>query len=69
VGFDSTGRLIAPLDITALTSACEELISSQELREKLGGAGRDFVRVRWSPESMLKSIHAAYESAFERLNA
>ncbi|MGE4285421.1 MAG: glycosyltransferase family 4 protein [Phycisphaerae bacterium] len=69
VVFDSTGRLIAPLDIASLTSACEELISSKELREMLGAAGREFVRERWSPESMLKSIYAAYETAFERLNA
>ncbi len=59
---DNTGRLIAPEDVDALTAACEELLNNPTLCEKLGEYGRDFVKQKFSPNTMTDTIQAVYES-------
>lgn len=57
---DNTGRLVEPKDVEHLTSACAELISNMELREKLGRQGREFVKDKFAPKTMVDSIEAIY---------
>jgi glycosyltransferase involved in cell wall biosynthesis len=58
---ENTGRLIQPKDIEQLTEACVELIEDKELRDKLGNAGREFVKDKFAPETMVDTIEAVYE--------
>ena len=58
---DKTGRLIEPKNVAQLTEACAELIQDRDLREKLGSAGRDFVKERFAPETMVDTIERVYE--------
>jgi glycosyltransferase involved in cell wall biosynthesis len=58
---ESTGRLIEPKNIEQLIKACAELIEDKELRDKLGKAGREFVKDKFAPETMVDTIEAVYE--------
>jgi glycosyltransferase involved in cell wall biosynthesis len=57
----STGRLIEPKNVDQLTTACAELIADKELRERLGRQGRDFVKDKFAPNTMVDTIEAVYE--------
>jgi glycosyltransferase involved in cell wall biosynthesis len=57
---ENTGRLIAPENVEQLTTACSELIQDKSLREKLGANGREFVREKFSPDTMVDTIEAVY---------
>ncbi len=57
---ENTGRLIAPENVEQLTAACAELIQDKGLREKLGVQGREFVREKFSPDTMVDTIEAVY---------
>ncbi len=57
---DSTGRLIEPGNIEHLTAACAELIEDKELREKLGRQGRDSVKEKFAPDTMVNAIENVY---------
>jgi len=57
---ENTGRLIVPENIKQLTAACAELIRDKALREKLGANGREFVRKKFSPDTMVDTIEAVY---------
>jgi glycosyltransferase involved in cell wall biosynthesis len=57
---ENTGRLIAPKNVEQLTTACAELIQDKALREKLGANGREFVREKFSPDTMVDTIEAVY---------
>lgn len=57
---ENTGRLIAPKNVEQLTAACAELIKDKALREKLGAQGREFVREKFSPDTMVDTIEAVY---------
>jgi glycosyltransferase involved in cell wall biosynthesis len=57
---EDTGRLIEPKNVEQLTNACAELIEDKDLREKLGRAGREFVKERFASEKMVDSIEALY---------
>jgi glycosyltransferase involved in cell wall biosynthesis len=57
---ENTGRLIAPENVEQLTAACAELIQDKGLREKLGLQGREFVREKFSPDTMVDTIEGVY---------
>ena len=57
---DNTGRLIEPKNVEQLIIACEQLLSDAELREKLGRAGREFVKEKFAPDTMVDSIEDVY---------
>jgi glycosyltransferase involved in cell wall biosynthesis len=57
---EKTGRLIEPKNVEQLTAACAELIEDKNLREKLGKAGREFVKERFAPETMVDRIEGIY---------
>jgi len=58
---ENTGRLIQPKNIEQLIKACAELMGDKELRDRLGKAGREFVREKFAPETMVDAIEAVYE--------
>lgn len=58
---EKTGRLIEPKNVEQLTAACAELIEDKNLREKLGKAGREFVKERFAPEFMVDKIEEVYK--------
>ena len=57
----NTGRLIEPKNIEQLSQACAELIADKDLRERIGAAGREFVKEKFAPETMANTIEAVYE--------
>ena len=63
---ENTGRLIEPKNIEKLRKACAELIGDQDLRDKLGKAGRDFVKEKFAPETMVDAIEMVYKKLLEK---
>ena len=57
---ENTGRLIEPKNVEQLTKACAELIEDKDLRERLGEAGRESVKEKFAPETMVDKIEAVY---------
>ncbi len=58
---ENTGRLIEPKNVEQLTKACAELIEDKDLRDKLGRAGRDFVKEKFAPKTMVDTIESVYK--------
>jgi len=58
---NETGFLIRPGDREALTRRLLQLARDQELRERLGQRGRQFVRERFAVEAMVESIYNLYQ--------
>jgi glycosyltransferase involved in cell wall biosynthesis len=58
---ENTGRLIEPKNVEQLTAACAELIENKKLREKLGEQGREFVKEKFAPGTMVDAIEKLYE--------
>jgi glycosyltransferase involved in cell wall biosynthesis len=58
---EKTGRLIEPKNIEQLIRACAELIENAELRNKLGKSGRESVKEKFAPETMVNVIEGVYE--------
>jgi glycosyltransferase involved in cell wall biosynthesis len=56
----NTGRLIEPKNIEQLTKACAELIEDESLRKKLGETGRESVKEKFAPKTMVDTIEAVY---------
>jgi glycosyltransferase involved in cell wall biosynthesis len=56
-----TGRLIEPGNVEELTEACAELIANENLRIRLGENGRNFVREKFSPRTMVDTIEKVYK--------
>ncbi|NIP28071.1 MAG: glycosyltransferase [Phycisphaerae bacterium] len=56
-----TGRLIEPKNIEQLTKACAELIEDKNLRERLGKQGREFVKEKFEPKTMVDKIEQLYK--------
>lgn len=56
-----TGRLVEPVNVKQLTESCAELIANEDLRKKLGQAGREFVKEKFSPKTMVDKIEQIYE--------
>jgi len=57
---ENTGRLIEPKNVEQLTKACAELIEDEDLRKKLGENGRESVKEKFAPETMVDTIEAVY---------
>ena len=57
---ENTGRLIPPKNVDLLTAACAELIGDKSLREKLGARGRESVKTRFAPDTMVDTIETVY---------
>jgi glycosyltransferase involved in cell wall biosynthesis len=57
---EKTGRLVEPKNVKQLTAACTELIRDKALREKIGARGREFVKEKFSPKTMVDKIEAVY---------
>jgi glycosyltransferase involved in cell wall biosynthesis len=58
---ENTGRLIEPKNVEQLTNACAELIENKELREELGRAGRESIKEKFAPETMVDMIESVYK--------
>jgi glycosyltransferase involved in cell wall biosynthesis len=58
-----TGLLVPPRDVTALRSALERLLADGELRRRMGEAGRERVRERFSWPAVTDATIEAYEHA------
>jgi len=56
----TNGFLISPGDVDALASCLDRLVSSPDLRKRLGAAGRECVG-RFSRERMLSDLDAVYQ--------
>lgn len=57
---DETGLLLRPGDLNGLREGLLRLANSPALREKLGNAGREFVREKFSTERMVDELHSLY---------
>jgi len=57
---ENTGRLIEPKNIEQLTNACAELIEDADLRKKLGENGRESVKEKFAPKTMVDTIEKIY---------
>jgi len=63
---ENTGRLIEPKNAEQLIAACSELIEDGQLRERLGSAGRESVKEKFAPETMVDTIEEVYKELLER---
>ncbi len=63
---ETTGRLIEPENIEQLTEACAELIENRDLRDELGRAGRESVKEKFAPDTMVDTIEAVYQKLLEK---
>lgn len=57
---ENTGRLIEPKNVEQLTEACAELLGDKALREKLGRQGRESVKTKFAPDTMVDTIETVY---------
>jgi glycosyltransferase involved in cell wall biosynthesis len=58
---ENTGRLIEPKNVEQLIKACAELIENEELRKRLGEQGRESVKDKFAPDTMVNTIEAVYK--------
>jgi len=63
---ENTGRLIEPKNVEQLTKACAELIEDKDLRMKLGENGRESVKEKFAPETMVDTIETVYKKLLEK---
>jgi glycosyltransferase involved in cell wall biosynthesis len=59
---EKTGRLIEPKNVEQLTNACAELIENKNLRVSLGRAGRESVKEKFAPKTMVDTIESVYRN-------
>jgi glycosyltransferase involved in cell wall biosynthesis len=75
---ENTGRLIEPApaspdasrgsgpkNVGQLTKACAELIEDEQLRTKLGQQGRESVKEKFAPETMVDTIETVYQKLLQ----
>ena len=62
---ETTGRLIEPKNVEQLTKACAELIEDKQLRDMLGEQGRESVKKKFAPKTMVDTIEAVYRKLLE----
>lgn len=58
---ENTGRLIEPKNIEQLIKACAELIEDENLRKRLGQQGRQSVKTKFAPDTMVNTIEDVYK--------
>ncbi len=63
---ENTGRLIEPKNVGQLIDACAELIEDKNLREMLGRAGRESVKEKFAPDTMVDTIEKVYIKLLDR---
>jgi len=63
---ENTGRLVEPRNVHQLIDAGAELIADKSLRERLGQAGRESVRTKFAPDTMVDTIEKVYRSLIPR---
>ncbi|MCX5632092.1 MAG: glycosyltransferase family 4 protein [Phycisphaerae bacterium] len=63
-----TGRLVEPENVEQLTETCAELIANENLRLKLGSNGREFVKEKFSPKTMVDTIEKIYNNRLNNTN-
>lgn len=57
---ENTGRLIKAKNVEQLIGACAELIENADLRIKLGEQGRESVKKKFAPDTMVDTIEEVY---------
>jgi glycosyltransferase involved in cell wall biosynthesis len=57
---ENTGRLIEPKNVGQLINACAELIENDSLRKRLGVQGRESVKEKFAPDTMVDTIEEVY---------
>ncbi|MBN2592410.1 MAG: glycosyltransferase family 4 protein [Sedimentisphaerales bacterium] len=57
---ENTGRLIEPKNVEQLIAACAELIEDESLRIKLGEQGKESVKEKFAPDTMVDTIEEVY---------
>jgi glycosyltransferase involved in cell wall biosynthesis len=57
------GLLVPANDVNALAGGIAELLGNQELRQRLGSRGRDWVALHHSPREYVRSVLALYQDA------
>ena len=62
----STGMLLQRGDVDETTAAIATLLGDPELRARMGGAGRDRVRMHFTQAPYAEKVSRAYEHAIER---
>jgi glycosyltransferase involved in cell wall biosynthesis len=58
----NTGRLIEPKNVEQLIAACAELIEDESLRKRLGVQGRESVKEKFAPDTMVDTIEEVYRN-------
>ncbi|MBN2181069.1 MAG: glycosyltransferase family 4 protein [Sedimentisphaerales bacterium] len=61
----NTGRLIEPKNVEQLIRACAELIQDEHLRKQLGEYGRESVKTKFAPNTMVDTIEEVYQKLLE----
>ncbi|MDX6423918.1 MAG: hypothetical protein QOI67_1389, partial [Gaiellaceae bacterium] len=56
-----TGLLVPPQDVEALTAAVKRVLEDEDLRRRLGDAGKRRVAERFSSEAMTRDVLAIYD--------
>jgi glycosyltransferase involved in cell wall biosynthesis len=62
---ENTGRLIEPKNVEQLITACAELIEDKDLRETLGRTGRESVKEKFAPDTMVNTIEDVYHKLMD----
>ncbi len=57
---EDTGRLVEPKNVEQLIIACAELIEDADLRKKLGENGRESVKEKFAPKTMVDTVERVY---------
>ena len=57
---ENTGRLVKPKNVNQLIDACAELIEDENLRKSLGEQGRESVKEKFAPDTMVDTIEEVY---------
>jgi glycosyltransferase involved in cell wall biosynthesis len=63
---ENTGRLIEPKNVEQLIKACAGLIEDADLRKKLGEQGRESVKKKFAPDTMVDTIEAVYKKLLQK---
>jgi len=62
---DSVGRIVAPGDASALAGAIKELLRDNDLRQRIGIAGRDRIAAEFSADRMTTEYLRVYKQALQ----